>query len=289
MPSFAHSQSRRRVAVLLASLTPLAAVAQAEAPDASSDTSVGQPKWEAGLVLGGGWINDYPGADQNHARGLVAPLLIYRGPVLRVDRDGIRGRLFNNSDIEFDLAASAAFNARNSDARQGMPGLDYLFGFGPQLIYKGLRDHWGSPTLHLKARALMSTDLRDIHGRGVALDPELRWRVSPLAGWPGALTFGVQPTWASRSLHKYFYEVEPSQATPERPAYQARAGYLGTELNLTLSRRHSDSLSWFVTARGMSLHGAANLRSPLLRDTGTLSVGAGILWTPWHSQGRAAD
>ena len=289
MPRLRCSPFRCRAAVLVASLAPLVVLAQAAAPDAASDTSVGQPKWEAGLVLGGGWINDYPGADQNHARSLVAPLLIYRGPVLRVDRDGIRGRLFNNSDIEFDLAASAAFNARNSDARQGMPGLDYLFGFGPQLIYKGLRNHWGSPTLHLKARALMSTDFNDIHGRGVALDPELRWRVSPLAGWPGALTFGVQPTWASRSLHKYFYEVDASQATPTRAAYQARAGYLGTELNLTLSRRHSDNLSWFVTARGMSLHGAANLHSPLLRDTSTLSVGAGVLWTPWHSEARAAD
>ncbi len=274
---------------LLASMAPLVALAQPAMPDAASDTSAGQPKWEAGLVLGGGWINDYPGADQNHVRSLVAPVLIYRGPVLRIDREGIRGRLLHGSDIEIDVTASAAFNVRNNHAREGMPALDYLFGFGPQIVYKGLRAQWGSPTLHLKARTLMSTDLRHIHDRGVAVDPEIRWRLSPLKGWPGTLTFGLQPTWASRSLHRYFYEVEPSQVTPTRPAYQARAGYLGTELNLTFSRRQSDALSWFVTARGMSLRGAANAGSPLLRDTATVSVGAGVLWTPWRSETRALD
>jgi len=167
--------------------------------------------------------------------------------------------------------------------------LDYLFGLGPQLIYKGLRAQWGSPTLHLKTRALMSTDFRDLRGRGVALDPEVRWHFRPSTIAGSALSFGVQPSWATRPLMRYFYEVEPSQATPTRPAYQARAGYLGTELNLLLTRRESTSLTWFVTLRGMALQGAANATSPLLRDKSTLSIGAGIVWTPWRSATLATD
>jgi outer membrane scaffolding protein for murein synthesis (MipA/OmpV family) len=265
------------VAVLMSS----ASLAQPAATD--------QPKWEAGLALGGGWVNDYPGADQNHARGIVTPLLIYRGSVLRIDREGVRGRLFKDSDFELDVAGSAWFDAPDSRAREGMPALDYLFGLGPQLVYKGLRQHWGSPTLHLKARSLVSTDFRKVHGRGVAFDPELRWHLGALAGERTTLTLGIQPTWASRHLMRYFYEVEPAQATPERPAYRARAGYLGTELNLLLIRRESATLSWFATARGMLLQGAANAASPLLRDKTTLSIGAGVLWTPWQSESRAAD
>jgi len=289
MPTLIRPHLRCIAMRLLASMAPVAALAQPAMPDAASDTSAGQPKWEAGLVFGGGWINDYPGADQNHVRSLVAPLVIYRGPVLRIDREGIRGRLLQSSDIEIDVTASAAFNVRNNHAREGMPALDYLFGFGPQIVYKGLRAQWGSPTLHFKARALMSTDLRHIHDRGLAVDPEIRWHLRPLKGSSGTLTFGLQPTWASRPLHRYFYEVEPSQATPTRPAYQARAGYLGTELNLTFSLRQSDALTWFVTARAMSLRGSANAGSPLLRDTATISVGAGILWTPWQSESRAMN
>lgn len=268
-------------ALLVAALLPSTSPAQTAAAD--------QPKWEAGVAAGGGWVSDYPGADQNHARGLVTPLLIYRGSVLRIDREGVRGRLFKDSDFELDLTASAWFDARGSRAREGMPAIDYLFGLGPQLVYKGLRRHRGSPTLHLKARSLVSTDFRKIHDRGVAFDPELRLQLGAPSGERGTLTLGIQPTWASRPLMRYLYDVEPAQATAERPAYRARAGYLGTELNLLLTHRESASVTWFATARGMLLHGAANSASPLLRDKTTLSIGAGVLWTPWQSQARAAD
>lgn len=275
------------LAFWLAVLVPWSALAQSTATD--NDGSAGQPKWEAGLVLGGGWINDYPGADQNHLRSLVAPFLIYRGRVWRVDRDGIRSRLFGNPDLELDMAASGAFNARHSDARQGMPALDYLIGVGPKLVYKGLRGQWGSPVLGLKARALASTDFHRIDGRGAAVDAELQWRISPWMGWPGTLSLGVQPIWATRSMHSYLYAVDASQATATRPAYPARAGYHGTQFTATWSRRQSDSLSWFVSGQGMSLHGSANARSALLRDKSTLSLGAGLLWTPWHSAARTTD
>jgi outer membrane protein len=255
----------------------------------TADDAAGRPKWEAGLVVGAGWVADYPGADQSHARGLLAPLVIYRGPILRVDRDGVRGRLLVGNDFEFDVSASAAFNARDSDARLGMPDLDYLFGVGPQLIYKGLRHAPGGPTLHLKLRAQLSTDFHDVHRRGATFDPELRWHVPGVAGTPVELTFGVQPTWASRALHRYFYQVDPAYATPTRPAYRARAGYLGTEIRFTLNRRVSPSLAWFATVRGLSLHGSANADSPLLRDKSNVNLGVGLLWTPLQSTARASD
>jgi len=272
--------------VVLLAWVPHAALAQDDAADGNGN----RPRWEAGFALGGGRLADYPGADQSHWRVLAAPVLIYRGPILRVDRDGIRGRLLKTSDFELDLSASAAFNVHNNDARQGMPDLDYLFGFGPQLIYKGLRGSDGNgPTLHLKTRALMSTDFHRIHGRGMDIVPEVRWRWAGLPMPQTALSLAIGPTWASRGLNQYFYEVEPSQATPTRPAYAARAGYLGTDATLTLVGQRSSTLSWFVSARAMSLHGSANADSPLLRRDMNFSVGAGVLWTPWQSQARASD
>ena len=82
-------------------------------------------------------------------------------------------------------------------------------------------------------------------------------------------------------------DVDAAFAVPGRPAYRARGGYLGSELRLALSRRASDSLSWFVSVRAMSLSGAANSDSPLLLRSATLDVGAGLLWTPWRSRQRA--
>jgi len=279
----------RLLAAWLGLLAPAAVLAQSPAAPLSTEPAAGRPKWEAGLVIGGGHVADYPGADQNHTRGLVAPVFIYRGPVLRVDAGGIHGRFLNTPDWEFDLTGNAAFNARANDARADMPGLDYLFGVGPQLIYKGLRHRLGGPTLHLKARSVFSTDFHRINGRGATFDPELRWRLRPFAGSPVLLTLSVESSWATESLQRYFYEVPPADATPQRPAYAARAGYLGTQLALGLSHQHTDSLEWFVTARALSLHGAANADSPLMRTSTNFSIGAGIVWTPWRSQAPASD
>ena len=269
---------RRCCAVALLMLAPVLVVAQEHFP-----------KWEVGVVAGAGWVSDYPGASQSHTRGLVVPALVYRGPLLRIDKDGIRSRLFNSPDVELDVTASAAFDAHDNDARRDMPGLDYLFGIGPQLIYKGLRGP-GGPTLHLKARALFSTDLHSVDSRGYSLGPEVRWRFMPeLAGAPLTVTLAVQPTWASRSLHRYFYEVEPGFATPTRPAYRAHGGYLGTKVNATVSRRVDTRLQWLAGVRSMALQRTANAGSPLLRRNASVSIGAGVVWTPWPSNASASD
>lgn len=269
---------RRRSLLLIAALLGPAC--------ASADT--GLPLWEAGLAAGAGVVPDYPGADRSTPRGLVLPILIYRGPALRVDGDGIRGRLARSGDWEFGLTATGGFDAHDSPARAGMPALDWLAGAGPQWIYQGWQRR-GGPTLHLRLRALVSSDLRRVDGRGFSVDPALRWRFDGVAGTRTSLTWSLEPTWATAALHRYFYEVTPAQATAARPAYAARGGYLGTELGATWGGQPAAGLSWFVTARAMSMHGAANAGSPLLRERGQVSVGAGLVWTPWRSGRRAVE
>ena len=281
---------RLRHGLALAAALLATGVAADEVPPAPRvPAEPGLPRWEAGLAAGFGHVPDYPGADRSRLRAVVLPMLIYRGPVLRVDDGGIRGRLLDTARWEFDLSATAAFDAKGNARRQGMPALDYLFGVGPQWIYKGLQSRRGGPALHLKLRALMSTDLRRLDARGFSIDPELRWRLRAVAGTPAALTLSLQPTWASRELQRYFYEVDPAEANAARPAHRARAGYLGAEAAATLSHRPARGLSWFVTARFTSLHGAANTASPLLRERGNLAVGAGVVWTPWRSTAPASD
>lgn len=249
----------------------------------------GAPRWEAGIAAGVGHVPDYPGADRSRTRGIVLPMFIYRGPVLRIDEAGVRGRVLDTTQWEVDLSATGGFNAKNNGARDGMPPIDYLFGLGPQWVYKGLQAQGRGPTLHLKLRAMMSTDFKRLDSRGYSIDPELRWRLPGVAGTPMALTLSLEPSWASRALHRTFYQVDPAEATAQRPVYRARAGYLGTMAGATLSHRLARDLSWFVTARGMSLHGSANDASPLLRERAQLSVGAGLVWTPWRSDTAAAD
>lgn len=256
---------------------------------AATEPDADLPRWEAGLAGGVGRVSDYPGADRSHTRSIVLPVLILRGPVLRIDAEGVRGRLFASPDWEADLSATAAFNAQGNDARQGMPDLDYLFGVGPQLVYKGWSGRRGGPSLHLKLRALMSTDGRRIDRRGTSFDPELRWRLRP-AGPAGAdLTLWLQASWASAGLQRYFYEVDAASATAERPLYAARAGYLGTEAGVTWTQRPGPAWSWFATARARALQGATNRASPLFKDRSDLSLGIGVIWTPWRSRYTVAE
>ena len=265
-------------------------VATSDAPATAVATApTGLPLWEAGLAAGAGYVPDYPGADRYRTRAAVLPVFIYRGPVLRIDGGSVSGRLARSSDWELDLSANGAFNANNNDLRQGMADLDYLFGIGPQAVYKGLKTWPGKPTLHLKLRAIMSTDFSRVDSRGISFDPQLRWRLPQVAGTPATLSLSLQPSWASRSLQSYFYQVNPSEVAPNRPAHRARAGYMGTEVGITLSHRPQRDVSWFVTARLMSLHGAANTASPLLRDKSNVSVGAGVVWTPWRSDRSAVE
>ena len=271
-----------RIPTTLSMLLWAGAAAHAQTAPEQAAQEAGGPRWEAGLVTGAAHVPDYPGAGQSHLRGLVAPVFIYRGPVLRIDEGGVRGRLFDSPQWRFELTGTVAFNARDNAARAGMPGLDYLFGVGPQLVYKGL-PLFGHPSLHLKTRAVFSTDFHRITQRGMTFDPEVRWRLRGVAGPASTLSVSIQPTWASGALQRYFYQVDPGQATATRRAYRAHAGYLGTEASLTLSRRRSASLLWFVSARGMSLHGAANSRSPLLQDRSNFTLAAGLVWTPWRS------
>lgn len=269
-------------------LTLLLAGAAAGVAAAEEPAPPGLPRWEAGIAAGGGRIPDYPGADQSHWRAIVVPWFVYRGPVLSVDEGGIRGRFVDTSHWEFDLTATAAFNTRSNERREGMPELDYLFGIGPQLVYKGLQGAGGSgASAHFKLRAIQSTDFRRIDSRGGTFSTELRWREFGVLGAGSVLTASIEPTWASRPLQRYFYGVSASEATATRPAYEARAGYLGTELGLSLRRRIAPDLSWFVAADLNLMHGAANRASPLLASKTNLSFGAGLVWTPWRSSEMA--
>lgn len=246
------------------------------------------PLWEMGIATGAGYVPDYPGSDRARARAAILPILIYRGPLLRIENGSIYGRIKQTSNWELNLSANGAFNANNNADRQGMPDLDYLFGLGPQLIYRGWQDQPGSPTLRMKLRAIMSTDLQRIDQRGTSFEPELQWRIARIADTPATLSLSIQPGWGSQSLQSYFYQVNTEEATAARPAFTARAGYMGTEAGLTLTHKPQPDFSWFITARLLSLHGTANRHSPLLRDNSNFSIGAGVVWTPWRSSATAS-
>ena len=113
----------------------------------------GQPLFELGLVGGGGYLPDYPAADESHLRGLALPYFAYRGEIIRSDEKGLlRGRLIQTDDIEFDISLNGSFpvDSDDNDDRRGLPDLDWLGEIGPRVQFTVARAPGGSAKVDLE-------------------------------------------------------------------------------------------------------------------------------------------
>lgn len=241
-----------------------------------------KPLWELGFGFLALTSPDYRGSDESRAYLLPLPYVIYRGDILRIDRSGIYGRLFESERVNFDLSADAGVpvdSAKNS-ARLGMPSLDMVFEVGPALEICLWRSCTGDRKLQfrLPVRAVFSTDFGSIESRGGSAHPNLNFdinNIGPGGGW----NFGVAagPLYATERLHDYYYEVAPLYATGTRPAYDARAGYSGSRMTVALSKRFPRV--WFgAFARYDTLAGATFEDSPLVRSDHAFMAGFSIAW-----------
>jgi len=276
------------LAAALAALPSPAARAQDE-PARGGSTS-GPPLWEAGVFGGVATQPAYPGADENVDRALVLPWVVYRGPLLRIDRGALTVRALRTPRTELDVgfALSLGSNASDVQARRGMPDLGTLVEFGPRLKINlgeldGDRPAW---RLELPLRGVF--DAGDgLRHRGYAFEPQLVYETRRDGGWGLQASAGL--VFGDRELNDTFYGVAPAFATASRPAYEARAGLIGSRAGLALSRRVGQDLRLFVFARVDSVAGGANDASPLVRRETGATAGVGLAWTLARSQRRGSD
>lgn len=223
-------------------------------------------------------------------RYFAAPIPIYRGKILRVgeeNRGAISGRFINRERYEFDISLSAAFPVKsgNNNAREGMPDLDYLFGIGPQLIFKLIEEPGHRKlNLTLQARAVYSTDFSSVNSQGYVFNPKIRYSREKLTDLDLKFSTSMGPVFASEALMDYFYEVKPEFATPGRPAYDADAGYLGSNLTFAVTKRFDDTFRLLIGTRLGIHNGATNDDSPLFRDTFNSSIFMAFYWSIFQSE-----
>jgi outer membrane protein len=242
------------------------------------------PLWEAGVGLAAIDFPDYRGSDQRKGYVLPLPFLVYRGNVLKVDRDGVRG-LFLKTDaveLDFSLSASTPVKSENNRARQGMPDLDPTVEIGPKVnitLYRGPSGK-SAVQLRLPVRAVIAiaTDFTHAHSEGFVFEPQLTLDVhqlTPLSGWRVGVAAG--PLFGDSRYHGYYYSVAPAFATPSRPAYTAPAGYGGTQLTLSTSRRFPSF--WIgAFARWDRVNGAVFEDSPLVKREQGFAFGLAVSW-----------
>jgi outer membrane protein len=248
-----------------------------------------KPLWEFGLGAGALAFPDYRGSDEARVYPVPVPYFVYRGPFLKADRDGLRGKLFNREYVELDLSVGATIPVSSEDnaARRGMPDLKPTLELGPSL------------EVHLWRAADRDTKLDLVMPLRVPITLEssphsLQWMFAPRlnidfenvgghAGWNfGA---GVGPVFAADKFHEYFYSVPAQFATPQRPEYRADGGYSGMHVLAAVSKRFPKY--WFgAFLRYDWLGGAGFADSPLMRRDNYLAGGFGFAWMIGESERR---
>jgi len=276
---------RSRAATTL--LTLAACVAPAFAQDGPRPA-----RWELGAFALGVSQQAYPGADQQVSRLTVLPFFLYRGDVLRVDQGtaGVRALKTDRWDLDIGFAASFGSRASEVPVRQGMPEIGTMVEFGPRVKWRVTApgETWlgGSVRLDLPLRAVFDVS-NDFARRGLSFEPELMYARRSNAGIFYNTTLSAVV--GDRRLNDTFYGVAPAFATAARPAYAAQSGLVSLRLNASFAKPLNRDWRLFGFARVETVKGAANVGSPLIKQTNGATAGIGLAYTWMRSSESGVD
>jgi len=258
-------------------------------PVVAQTSSPADPLWELGGAAFGFTQQAWPGASDSVNRSIAVPYVLYRGPLLRIDREMFGLRAIKTSDFELDVGFSGSIGSRSNDtlSRQGMPDLGTLIELGPRGRWNlGNAPGGGQWRLEIPLRGVF--DVTDGFGsKGFVLEPRIQWNYQQLAVWRLSAYAGA--LLGDRQLAGTFYDVADVYATQSRPAFEAKAGLIAWRLGLTGSYRLTQDWRIFGFVRLDSVAGATNSDSPLVsQNTGYLG-GVGLQWTWMRSERSATE
>jgi outer membrane protein len=238
------------------------------------------PLWEVGMFGGAATTPAYPGSSDRSTRGLLLPFFIYRGEIMRVDQSGIGARLLRSERTELDVGLAASLPAKSDDvsARAGMPNLGLLLELGPRLKVTLVKptDH-SRLRLDLPVRAVIEAR-SGMRTQGWTFEPKIVYEAhGPQEHWTFDANVGM--VIGDGKINRYFYEVQPQFATPERPAFAADSGLMLVRAGVSGSRLLNPDLRLFGFVRYESYAGAANRDSPLMQQRTGTSAGLAFAWT----------
>jgi MipA family protein len=225
---------------------------------------------------------DYRGFDESRYYVLPYPYVVYRGDILKVDREQISGRIFKTDNLLLDISIFGSVPVRSSEntARSGMPDLDPTFEIGPSLNIKLLEnkpDHY-KVNLVLPVRAVFSTDFTSVRREGWVFSPRLNFEKEDVIPGTG-LNLGISagPMFADSDYHSYYYSVEPEYATSSRPSYSAGSGYSCSTLSVGFNKQHQQLIfNAFVSMD--FLRGVVYEDSPLVKTKYSFIYGFTVSW-----------
>ena len=249
---------------------------------------VKKSKLDLGVGYGTGSVPHYPGSSQNQNESLFLPIIMYRGDVLKSDREeGTRIELFKSLELDINLSFGATFSNDSSEneARRNMPNLNYTLETGPALFFK----FWSVPDygflrLQIPLRLTFETNFKTTNFLGFVFEPELRFqRLNFLIPNLRSST-SLASEFFSKRVANYFYEVEPQYATADRPTYTGQEGLSAFKLSQNFMYEY-EKFSFILGTAYINFSYSANKQSPLFKSVHNQSYFIAIAWLFYKDSG----
>lgn len=237
-------------------------------------------EWNMGVGLGLFDYHLYPGARKRNSLLLPVPYFTFRSPRFEIDR-GIKSFLYHSETIVLDISADFGLpvDSEETDARKGMPDLDFMLQLGPSLEFLlGDSDAgYFDARFEIPLRVATVIDVHTVETIGYLVEPRFSFNHRRYAkrGVSQKLTLGLK--FATQDFHAYYYDVAPEFANTERAAFSSDAGFGGSFLKYRISYKTDDFVIWSFI-RYQSLRGAVFEDSPLVVKKDYSFIGIGFSW-----------
>lgn len=245
--------------------------------------------WELGLGLGGLSQSYYTGTKEKRHVGFPVILPIYRGEIFKSDDKGMRAELFNNERYKLDMSLdfNLAIDSDEIELRTGMPDIKSNLQIGPSLeitLAESSDSEWRF-NLPVRANVGISSDIESL---GYTFSPNLSYEKNFAIGLtPWRFGASLGPQYGSADYNAIYYGVDAEFATNSRPLYQAKSGYSGSRLQLSMTSKNQDRL-WVWFLRYENINGASFDDSPLVETDDNLTLGFIYSRTVWKSKNRVS-
>ncbi len=238
-------------------------------------------KWELGLGIGAVSGPDYRGSDEYRTFISPIPYVVYRGKIIRTDRDGVRGNFLRTDQYEFTFSASASItpDADKNELREDMPELGSTLELGPSFNINLTGDNFAHGWhAQIPWRAVFALGADESGYIGSVFQPQLVYRTK-LGDW--ALNYRAGIMFASDDYHDYYYNVEQEYVTETRAYFNADGGYSGWNNQIALSRSFNTNgintrLALFV--RYDNISGTDFTNSALVKTRDVYRGGVAFIW-----------
>jgi outer membrane protein len=249
------------------------------------------PLYEYGIVGLAARVPHYSGSDEYQTYAFPLPYFVYRGEIIKADKEGVRGIFWRYKQFETDISLAGNPPAGDDTARKGMADLNAIFEVGPALNYYffeyGERDSF---FFQATLRAAFSVDFSsglEIEHQGYVSDLSFIFRDSRIFREQKIrfhLSTGVR--FADAAMHSYFYEVSQADVTPNRGFFQAEGGYGGLQVSGSITKELTPSFSVSCYGRWINIDGAVYEDSPLVNTHNNYIAGAMLVWKFGESESR---